>query len=121
LSKAGVKAFTELLGHELREQPDCRINAHQLIPGVTHTGMTSRGSASKPAAAWTADQVVDFMLASVGRGHFYILCPDNEVSRDIDERRIRWMADDLIGNRPALSRWHRDYKDAFTQFMSDRR
>ena len=47
---------------------------------------------------------------------FYILCPDNEVTRDADERRILWAAGDIIENRPPLSRWHRDYKDAFAQF-----
>jgi NAD(P)-dependent dehydrogenase (short-subunit alcohol dehydrogenase family) len=121
LSKAGVKAFTELLAHELRNQPGCRITAHLLIPGFTHTGMTSRDLANKPAGAWTPDQVVEFTIESLARGDFYILCPDNEVSRDIDERRIRWMADDLISNRPALSRWHPAFGDAFARFISDRR
>jgi NAD(P)-dependent dehydrogenase (short-subunit alcohol dehydrogenase family) len=121
VSKAGVKAFTELLAHELRNQPDCSITAHLLIPGFTHTGMTSSEPVNKPPGAWTPDQVVDFMIGSLTRGDFYILCPDNEVSRDIDERRVEWMAGDLISNRPALSRWHPDYKEAFARFMSDRR
>ena len=56
------------------------------------------------------------MLASVARGDFYILCPDNEVTRPVDERRIAWSAGDLIENRPALSRWHPDYKEAFERF-----
>jgi len=120
ISKAGVKAFTELLAHELRETPDCAISAHLLIPGFTHTGMTRHDRTKKPPAAWTADQVVDFMLASLKRGDFYILCPDNEVARDVDQGRIQWMADDLIKNRPALSRWHPHYKEAFQRFMSDR-
>ena len=114
-AKAGVKAFTELLSHELREA-GAAISAHLLIPGFTYTGMTSRGE--KPAAAWTADQVIDFMLESLGRGDFYILCPDNDVTRDMDERRIRWSSDDIIENRPALSRWSAEYKDAFAVYMS---
>ena len=109
------------MAHELRNQPGCRITAHLLIPGFTHTGMTSGDLANKPAGAWTPDQVVEFMIESLARGDFYILCPDNEVSRDIDERRIRWMADDLISNRPALSRWHPAFGDAFARFISDRR
>jgi hypothetical protein len=28
------------------------------------------------------------------------------------------MADDLILNRPALSRWHPDYKEAFAAWMA---
>jgi NAD(P)-dependent dehydrogenase (short-subunit alcohol dehydrogenase family) len=33
VSKAGVKAFTEALQHELRNTAGCRITAHLLIPG----------------------------------------------------------------------------------------
>ena len=64
----------------------------------------------------TAEQVVDFMLAAMGKGDFYILCPDNDVPRALDERRILWAAGDIVENRPPLSRWHPDYKDAFAKF-----
>ena len=47
------------------------------------------------------------------RDDFYILCPDNDVTRSIDEKRIAWAAGDIIENRPALSRWHEDYAEAF--------
>ncbi len=57
------------------------------------------------------DQVVDLLLEALGRGDFYILCPDNDVTREMDERRILWAAGDLVENRPPLSRWHPDYKD----------
>ena len=114
VSKAGVKAFTELLAHELR-QAGGTVSAHLLIPGFTHTGMT--GAAEKPEAAWTAAQVVDFMLDSLDRGDFYILCPDNAVPRATDERRMRWTIGDIIENRPALSRWHPDHEAAFAAFM----
>jgi hypothetical protein len=30
---------------------------------------------------------------------------------------MRWAVDDIILNRPALSRWHPDYKDAFAAHM----
>ncbi|WP_437737441.1 SDR family NAD(P)-dependent oxidoreductase [Sorangium sp. So ce1335] len=117
VSKAGVKVVTEQLAHELRNVAGCKITAHLLIPGYTFTGMTARGP-EKPAEAWTADQVVDMMIDSMGRGDFYILCPDNAVTREMDERRIQWAADDLIQNRPALSRWHPDYTEAFAAFMA---
>ncbi|HME21574.1 MAG TPA: hypothetical protein VKI44_09560 [Acetobacteraceae bacterium] len=42
----------------------------------------------------------------------------NEVTRDIDNRRILWAAEDIIRNRPALSRWHPDYKDEFATFLA---
>jgi NAD(P)-dependent dehydrogenase (short-subunit alcohol dehydrogenase family) len=115
LSKAGVKAFTETLAYELHEAAGDRVTAHLLIPGFTFTGMTGR--TKKPAAAWTSDQVVDFMLESLARRDFYMLCPDNDVPRPLDERRAQWMADDLIKNRPALSRWRADYKAAFEAFV----
>jgi NAD(P)-dependent dehydrogenase (short-subunit alcohol dehydrogenase family) len=115
LSKAGVKVFTEALAHALREAEGHRIAAHLLIPGFTFTGIT--GVAEKPAGAWTADQVVDFMLEALARGDFYILCPDNEVTRPMDEKRMQWATEDVIKNRPALSRWHPDYKEAFARFM----
>ena len=78
--------------------------------------MTAGSRTEKPAAAWTPEQVVDFMLASMGRGDFYILCPDNDVPREMDERRILWAAGDIVENRPPLSRWHPDYKEAFAKF-----
>ena len=63
--------------------------------------------------------VVDFMLESMARGDFYILCPDNAVPREIDELRMRWAMDDIIENRPPLSRWQPDYKSAFEDFLKE--
>lgn len=117
LSKAGVITFTESLAHELRQIEDCQLSAHLLVPGFTYTGMISQFLPEKPDAAWTSEQVVDFMLQSLEADDFYILCPDNDVTREMDERRIQWNADDLIKNRPALSRWHPNYADAFEAFM----
>ena len=116
VSKAGVKAFTEALQHELRNTAGNRISAHLLIPGFVFTGLTSRGRAEKPAAAWTPEQTVDFMIERIEAGDFYILCPDNDVPRSLDERRILWAAGDIVENRPPLSRWHPDYGDAFAKF-----
>ena len=117
VSKAGVKAFTEALAHELRNTPGARLSAHLLIPGFVFTELTARGRTEKPAGAWTPEQTVDFMLESLGRGDFYILCPDNDVPRVLDEKRILWAAGDIVENRPALSRWHPDYSDAFAKFV----
>ena len=115
LSKAGVRSYTESLAHALREATGERVSAHLLIPGFTFTGITNRPK--KPDAAWTAEQVVDFALERIGHGDFYILCPDNDVDRTTDEKRMRWAIDDIIANRPALSRWHADHKAAFDAFM----
>ncbi|CAN7711892.1 SDR family NAD(P)-dependent oxidoreductase [Caballeronia sp. LjRoot34] len=116
VSKAGLKAFTEALQHELRNTPGCRISAHLLIPGFVYTGLTARGRTEKPAAAWTSEQTADFMIERLEAGDFYILCPDNDVPRATDERRILWAAQDIIENRPPLSRWHPDYAKAFEAF-----
>ena len=117
VSKAGVKSFTEALQHELRNTAGGRISAHLLIPGFVFTGLTAKGRSQKPAGAWTPEQTVDFMIERIDAGDFYILCPDNDVPRHLDERRILWAAGDIVENRPALSRWHPDYAEAFAAFV----
>jgi NAD(P)-dependent dehydrogenase (short-subunit alcohol dehydrogenase family) len=119
VSKAGVKAFTEALQHELRNAAGARLSAHLLIPGFVFTGLTSRGRSEKPAPAWTPEQTIDFMIERLEAGDFYILCPDNDVPRALDERRILWAAGDIVENRPALSRWHPDFAEAFAAFVKD--
>jgi len=119
VSKAGVKAFTEALQHELRNTAGGRISAHLMIPGFVFTGLTAKGRTEKPAGAWTPEQTIDFMIERLDAGDFYILCPDNDVPRSLDERRILWGAGDIVENRPALSRWHPDYAAAFAAFVKD--
>ena len=118
ITKTGVKVLTEGLAHALRNIPDCQVTAHLLVPGSTFTAMTARGRTEKPPGSWTPEQVVDFMVATMAAGDFYIICPDNDVTRDIDNRRILWAAEDIIRNRPALSRWHPDYADEFAEFLT---
>ena len=114
VSKAGIKVLTEALAHDLRNRPACQVTAHLLIPGFTYTGFTrAHGATTKPQAAWTPEQVIDFMAAGLARGDFYLLCPDNDVTAAVDHKRIAWAAGDIIRNRPPLSRWHPDYKEAF--------
>ena len=120
VSKAGVKVFTEALQHELRSTEGCKITAHLLIPGFVFTNLTKGDRTEKPAAAWTSEQTVAFMMESLERGDFYILCPDNDVPRATDERRILWAAGDIVENRPPLSRWHGGYDDAFKAFLADK-
>ncbi|MFD1328751.1 SDR family NAD(P)-dependent oxidoreductase [Mycoplana ramosa] len=117
VAKAGVKVFTEALQHDLRNRAGCRVSAHLFIPGFVFTPLTAKDRTEKPAGAWTPEQTVDFMMGSLDRGDFYILCPDNEVDRATDQKRIRWAAGDIIENRPPLSRWHPDYGQAFKAFL----
>ena len=115
VSKAGLKAYTEALAHELRNAEGNQVTAHLLVPGFVHTAMI--GMDEKHPSAWTAEQTVEFFLERMSAGDFYILCPDNDVPREVDEKRIAWAVGDIIENRPALSRWHPDYADAFEAHM----
>ena len=118
VSKAALKALAESLSHDLVRETGSRVTGHLLIPGFTYTGFTrARGIASKPDGAWTPEQVVDMLVDAMARGDFYILCPDNEVDHGTDIKRIRWGQADIIENRPALSRWHPDYAEAFAAYM----
>lgn len=117
ISKAGVKVMTEALAHEFRNTEGCQLTAHLLVPGFVFTELTAKGRTEKPEGAWTPEQTVDFMLKRISAGDFYILCPDNEVTRALDEKRIAWAAGDIVENRPPLSRWHEDYVDAFAAFV----
>lgn len=114
VTKAGVKVVTEMLAHDLREA-GAPISAHLFVPSFTYTNMIARFMPEKPAGAWTPEQTVDHFLARMAAGDFYILCPDNDVSPERDRARIAWAVGDITENRPALSRWHPDYADAFAE------
>ena len=111
-SKAAVNAYTQNLARDLRDRPDVAVSAHLLIPGWTTTG-----DAVHRTGAWLPEQVVDYMAEAIGRDAFFILCPDDETPPATDHKRILWNAMDIILGRPALSRWHADYKAAFAAFM----
>lgn len=115
VSKAGVKVFTEALQHHLRENSS-KVTAHLLVPGFVFTDLTRHGRTEKPADAWTPDQTADFLIESLTNGDFYIICPDNDVSRPTDEKRMAWAMGDIIENRPPLSRWHKDWASSFDEF-----
>jgi NAD(P)-dependent dehydrogenase (short-subunit alcohol dehydrogenase family) len=110
ITKSALKTYTEALEHDLRTRPDNReprrVTAHLLVPGWTTTGTNDH----KPGA-WLPEQVVDAMLAGIDRGDFYIICPDGEVTAEMDRQRILWAASDIVDNRPPLSRWHPDYAE----------
>jgi len=117
VSKSAVKTFTEALAHELRNAEGHQLTAHLLIPGFVFTDLTRGSRTEKPAGAWTPEQTAEFLFQSVERGDFYILCPDNDVSRELDEKRMAWAIGDIIENRPPLSRWHPDYAEAFNLYI----
>lgn len=120
VSKAALKVLTEQLEHELRERTHGRVSAHLLIPGYTFTPMNFPGmtkDTQKPVAPWTADDVANRMVEGMKNNDFYIFCEDNEVTRDLDQKRMQWSADDMIKNRPALSRWHPEFREQFNAYI----
>jgi len=122
-SKAAVKSITESLAHELRSRPHVNVTAHLFIPGYTWTGVTAGNGhdqmEERPAGAWTALETVQFMLERVRTGDFYILVPDNETRREVDNMGIMWGAGDVVEGRPALSRWHQSYKSMFEEYIKE--
>lgn len=110
--KAAVNAYTQNLAHDLRNREGAKVSAHLLVPGWTTTGDNLH-----KAGAWLPGQVADYLLDHLETGDFYIICPDDETSTEMDRKRIMWQALDIVENRPALSRWHPDYADAFAVFM----
>nr|WP_300039294.1 SDR family NAD(P)-dependent oxidoreductase [uncultured Roseobacter sp.] len=115
VSKAGLKVMTEMLAHELLAAK-VPISAHLFVPGFTYTGMISSWLPEKPDAAWTSEETVSYLVDRLDRGDFYILCPDNEVTPEIDRKRVAWAAQDIVENRPALSRWHPEFAERFVAF-----
>ena len=117
VAKAGVKAFTEALQHHMRGLEGCKVSAHLFVPGYVFTGLTAKGRADKPEAAWDAG--ADRGLPAREPGARRLLHPlprQRRAPRAKDERRILWAAGDIVENRPPLSRWHPDYAAAFEAF-----
>lgn len=122
VAKAGVKVLTEQLAHELLQTTGGRVSAHLLVPGYTWTPMnfpdTDFNHDIKPEAPWSAAQVVDYFMRHLLRDDFYMICPDNEVSPALDAMRIRWAMDDMLMNRPALSRWHPQWRERYAAWIA---
>mmetsp|Transcript_2007 Transcript_2007/g.2516 ORF Transcript_2007/g.2516 Transcript_2007/m.2516 type:complete len:313 (+) Transcript_2007:115-1053(+) len=140
MSKAALKCYTEGLEHDLRNtEGGSKLRAALLVPGWVNTSILlktvrretlDKGDEfdvnsvffheAKPAAgAWMPSQVVDFMIRELDEGHFYIVCPDNDVDRETDNLRMTWAMQDITQDRPPLSRWHPDYKDKFTAYIKN--
>jgi hypothetical protein len=65
---------------------------------------------TKPVCQWSATETVLYMLDAVREGVFYIIVPDGDTRKAVDQLRIMWAAADVADGRPALSRWHPNYK-----------
>ncbi|KAG5657720.1 hypothetical protein KAF25_007753 [Fusarium avenaceum] len=115
-SKAAVKTLAEHLSWDLKDQS---TSVHLLVPGWTFTGMTGASpSKEKPAGAWTPDQVTEYLYENMGKDVFYIICPDNDVSEEMDKKRMTWAAGDVVQRRPPLSRWRAEWKEKAEETMA---
>ena len=115
-SKAAIKSLAENLSYDLRKTS---ISVHLLIPGYTYTGMTQGTSTSKPDSAWTPEQVAAYLFEKIEEQKFYILCPDNAVTNEIDHKRMAWNLQDITYGRPALSRWREESAADFEHYMKE--
>ncbi|KAJ6144116.1 hypothetical protein N7470_008011 [Penicillium chermesinum] len=116
-SKAAIKSLTEHLAFDLRSDPTtAHISVHLLIPGWTWTGLmgnvgpTNEDEITKPAGASYPSQVAEELLKGMEKGEFYIVCPDGETDRALDQARMKWGSEDVVEGRPALSRWEESWK-----------
>lgn len=122
VTKAAIKVLTEQLQHELRNMSGHKVSSHLLVPGYTWTPMNFPDSNFddqnlKPDSPWSPEEVLRYFHERFENGDFYIICLDNEVTKDMDDRRMRWAMDDIINNRSALSRWDKKYKAEFDEWM----
>jgi len=116
-SKAAVKSLAEQLDYDFRGS---NTSVHLLVPGWTFTGLSGGGPGSskeKPAGAWSPQQVADYMYQKMGEDKFYIICPDNDVTEDMDKKRMMWSIGDIVNGRPPLSRWRDEFKEEAQKFM----
>jgi len=144
VSKAALKAYTEGLEYELgkkRRESKGMLKAALLVPGWVNTSIMlkekrkqaieqGKGDEFDPksvyfseenpkAGAWMPNQVIEYMVKMLNEDKFYIICPDNDVTVEVDNLRCTWTMQDITLNRPPLSRWHPDYKDAFAKYLEE--
>ncbi|KAI4216350.1 MAG: hypothetical protein LQ351_001360 [Letrouitia transgressa] len=115
-SKSAVKTLAEHLSYDLRSSV---TSVHLLVPGWTFTGMTGGAAAKeKPAGAWRPEQVAKYLEEKMAEDVFYIICPDNDVTAEVDKKRILWNAEDIANDRKPLSRWRDEYRTEVEEWMA---
>jgi hypothetical protein len=58
------------------------------------------------------------MVKKMDEGKFYILCPDNDVTEEMDKKRMLWTMGDVVGGRPPLTRWRDEWKSEAEEWMA---
>lgn len=72
----------------------------------------------KPAGAWRPEQVAKYLEEKMEEDVFYIICPDNDVTAEVDKKRILWNAGDIANERQPLSRWREEYRTEVEKWMA---
>ncbi|KAK4502177.1 hypothetical protein PRZ48_005602 [Zasmidium cellare] len=110
-TKSAIKTLTEHLHFDLaKTSPNTSV--HLLVPGWTFTGLTGGGGLKeKPAGAWDASQVADYLYKKMSEDKFYVICPDNDVDWETDRKRMTWTMGDVVYERKPQSRWLEEYKE----------
>ncbi|KAL6232590.1 hypothetical protein BDW75DRAFT_242807 [Aspergillus navahoensis] len=125
-SKGAIKILTEHLAHDLRsDSTTAHISVHLLVPGWTWTGLmgntgpTDEKGIKKMKGSWAPSQVAAELERGLQRGSFYIMCPDDDVDQALDQARIQWGCEDILEDRPALSRWEERWKGRAEQAIRE--
>ena len=58
------------------------------------------------------------MYQKMQEEQFYIICPDNDVTEELDKKRMLWSAGDVVHRRPPLSRWREEWKQEAEETIS---
>ena len=96
-------------------------SVHLCVPGWTYTGLSGGGpqpKSEKKEGQWYPEQVADYLKEKMDAGKFWAICPDNDVTEDMDKRRMMWTGSEPVFNRLPLSRWREDYKDQAEKEMA---
>ncbi|KAL4908280.1 hypothetical protein BDW74DRAFT_147187 [Aspergillus multicolor] len=125
-TKGAIKILTEHLAHDLRsETSTAHISAHLLVPGWTWTGLmgnvgpTDEKDVKKMKGSWAPSQVAEELERGLQKGSFYIICPDDDVDVALDQARMQWACEDILEDRPALSRWEEGWKGKAEQAIRE--
>jgi hypothetical protein len=81
------------------------------------SGNQPGSSKAKPEGAWWPSQVTDYLFQKMDEGKFYVICPDNEVTEEMDKKRVMWSVGDMVNGRPPLTRWRPEFKSEAEKTM----
>jgi len=133
ISKVGQRAVMESVEHELRNLPGHKLRGVLLCPGRTVTDIVAaiqdgNGDHDKAAemrqdlqAVWGPDAMppshpVEVLFEAIETGKFYAVCTDHYKTKAACLGEVKQSCDDVLLNRPPLSRWHPDHQ---AQFLAD--